>query len=920
MWNCPGAGRWAIAVWSGGNGAAVDEALVTCGNDAVSAAYDLDPETGNWLRWFSGRPEISNLATLNDLQGVIALGSPSASPPPGPALPAGQGSVQNCPQPGKWAISVWSGQDGAGVDQALATCGEGAVGAAYYLDPFTGNWLRWFSERPEISNLTTLDNLDGVIALGSGGGFSLAVDKFGEGTVTSSPAGVDCGAGCTNQAASFPPGTNVVLTASADAGSTFSHWSGCDSVSGDSCTVDVDSDSTVFAAFAFSEAKIPETTKVLDATTMGYFLRQEGSTYYFGPQAAVVAGLAVGDVIVGSTGEGFLRKVTAVNVTDQEIAVETADATLEDAIERGTLIISEQTAASVEAQSAHDLTAADVTCIVDELKCSFPIDVDLGDGVKISGSASFDADADIDVSFDWWHVGEVRSVFTLTGDTTLTATVGADFSGQAKTTVPLLKTTKVFFIGVVPTIVSLDLSLEVGVTGSAKAGLESTVSMDNTFTVGGHYVRDQGWSVINDYTRTFTYPEPSYSLEADAKAYVKPVLNMKVDAVAGPYFDVEGFLKARVAPLETPWWTLKAGIGSEAGFRAGAFGISVVDFTLPLWEKEWLLAEAETPPWTPTPTATPTPTPTPTATATPTLTLEELIAQEKARQEALGWTVDCSDYTPKTREITGTFDHVNDHWIAIFCESGSTWPFRDRLVIYERQGSSLVALFDDAGSPIRNLSMEPLTDVQGDGLNDLAVRESRGCNFTACTKLRVYTAQNHGVLEIPVELPITGLGGTNPFGDATSAVPETLEDLNGDGIQEIVAVDGQWELHGFAHYLSPYPVYVLSWDGQQYVNASRDAQFRGYFDDQIAERESELSVQTPDEYRMSRAVWILLLYGHGGRASQGWARFYDITAQLTTQCWRDAVPAFEDEAEISVPKDGSEPSTSVAWSPLPDCP
>jgi len=610
---------WSIAVWDGSDGTAVGDALATCGPGAADAAYSLDPQSQSWLRWFSGRPEISNLTTLNSLQGVIALGSPSASPAATIAASAGQGSLRSCPLAGRWAISVWSGEDGTGADQALASCGAGAVGAAYYLDPQTGNWLRWFSGRPEISNLTTLNNLEGIIALGSGG-FSLAVDKFGEGTVTSNPAGIDCGAGCTYQAATYPPDTSVVLTASADAGSTFSHWSGCDSVSDNTCTVNIDGDSTVFAAFAFAEARIPETTKVLDAATMGYFLRQEGSTYYFGPQAAAVASLAAGDVIVGSTGEGFLRKVTAVNVTDQEIAVETADATLEDAIERGTLIISEQTASSVEAQSADGLTAADVTCIVDELKCSFPIDVDLGDGVKITGSASFDADADIDVSFDWWHVGEVRSVFTLSGETTLTATVSADFSGTAKTTVPVLKTTKVFFIGVVPTIVSLDLSLEVGVTGSAKAGLESTVSMDNTFTVGGHYVRDQGWSAINDYTRTFTYSEPSYSLEADAKAYVKPVLNMKVDAVAGPYFDVEGFLKARVAPLETPWWTLKAGIGSEAGFRAGAFGLSVVDFTLPLWEKEWLLAQAQTPLWTPTPTATPTPTPTATATPTPTPT------------------------------------------------------------------------------------------------------------------------------------------------------------------------------------------------------------------------------------------------------------------------------------------------------------
>lgn len=45
----------------------------------------------------------------------------------------------------------------------------------------------------------------------------------GSGTVTSSPAGIDCGAGCT---ARFDPGAVVTLTATAPAGSEFAGWSG----------------------------------------------------------------------------------------------------------------------------------------------------------------------------------------------------------------------------------------------------------------------------------------------------------------------------------------------------------------------------------------------------------------------------------------------------------------------------------------------------------------------------------------------------------------------------------------------------------------------------------------------------------------------------------------------------------------------
>jgi hypothetical protein len=75
---------------------------------------------------------------------------------------------------------------------------------------------------------------------------TLMVSKAGTGTgtVTSSPAGIDCGATCS---ASFSEDTSVTLTATADAGSTFSSWSG--DCSGTACTVTMDADKSVTAIF-----------------------------------------------------------------------------------------------------------------------------------------------------------------------------------------------------------------------------------------------------------------------------------------------------------------------------------------------------------------------------------------------------------------------------------------------------------------------------------------------------------------------------------------------------------------------------------------------------------------------------------------------------------------------------------------------
>jgi len=77
---------------------------------------------------------------------------------------------------------------------------------------------------------------------------SLSVSKTGTGTgaVTSSPAGIDCGATCSAQ---FDPGTSVALTATPDAGSTFDGWSGGGCAGTGTCTVAMGADTAVSASF-----------------------------------------------------------------------------------------------------------------------------------------------------------------------------------------------------------------------------------------------------------------------------------------------------------------------------------------------------------------------------------------------------------------------------------------------------------------------------------------------------------------------------------------------------------------------------------------------------------------------------------------------------------------------------------------------
>ena len=78
--------------------------------------------------------------------------------------------------------------------------------------------------------------------------YSVAVGKSGNGTITSIPAGINCGSTCS---ASFNSGTSVTLSATPDTNYVFSGWSGDCSGTG-ACVVTLNSNKNVSATFTYS--------------------------------------------------------------------------------------------------------------------------------------------------------------------------------------------------------------------------------------------------------------------------------------------------------------------------------------------------------------------------------------------------------------------------------------------------------------------------------------------------------------------------------------------------------------------------------------------------------------------------------------------------------------------------------------------
>ena len=102
--------------------------------------------------------------------------------------------------------------------------------------------------------VVTMDSDKSVTAIfNSQAQYRLTIMKAGtgDGTVTSSPAGISCGSTCSEN---FQKPTKVKVTAKADSGSTFTGWSGGGSSGTKPCNVDVNSAVTITASF---EKKLP---------------------------------------------------------------------------------------------------------------------------------------------------------------------------------------------------------------------------------------------------------------------------------------------------------------------------------------------------------------------------------------------------------------------------------------------------------------------------------------------------------------------------------------------------------------------------------------------------------------------------------------------------------------------------------------
>ena len=306
-----------------------------------------------------------------------------------------------------------------------------------------------------------------------------------------------------------------------------------------------------------SEATIREGVHILDASMMAGVLVEAGSLHVAPEGQFWLADVRVGDIVVSGQGNGFLRRVTAIDSLPAETVLATEPAMLTEALE--------------SARIGESLHSNPISAFGFGQFADFGFDLDLGgtelysrDGVSVTvaeGTVSFQPSLDVDldiglfsgVDFSMVASGAFDSRFVVRAD----AQTSVSESFQFQRTLYTSPTVRVpLMVGGFPLTLAITSYLEgqfeiaAGAQGNASAGAE----LHTEVSAGLAY--DNGFSTFGDSDLTFKPVAPRYELSAElnARASLTPRIEVLILDSAGPTLGVEAY--AQLAA--------DAGLSSEA--------------------------------------------------------------------------------------------------------------------------------------------------------------------------------------------------------------------------------------------------------------------------------------------------------------------------------------------------------------------
>lgn len=342
---------------------------------------------------------------------------------------------------------------------------------------------------------------------------------------------------------------------------------------------------------------IPETTKVITEETNEYLEEiSDDGTFTFSQTTPELAQLETGDVMVSDISDvapyGYLRRVEDIQTDVDKMIIQTSAATLEDAIERGRVSISEE---ELRSFTIRHLSVSDphTAWPADNQEATFYVNINhqMGESVNLSGNLTMEVGYEFDFEIEDSRLTRLRyeTIVSETANLTLTAYQEATFSREVLVEAFDLGT-RVVHVGFVPVVLNLELNVYVGADGVARA--EVTTSMNQTFkaSAGAQYADGQ-WAPVSSLENDFVYEPPEMDNKVEVNAYARGEVELSLYGALSLSADVKPGLK--LTSEDVLCWQLFGVLEAGVGAKLTLFSGLIPDYEKQLLDYEELITELD---------------------------------------------------------------------------------------------------------------------------------------------------------------------------------------------------------------------------------------------------------------------------------------------------------------------------------------
>lgn len=344
---------------------------------------------------------------------------------------------------------------------------------------------------------------------------------------------------------------------------------------------------------------LKDNVKIIDAANLQLDLSQtqlDNGIYKF-TSTGTIPTIAVGDIIVGDQGQGFIRKVTSSSVNANIITLQTTEGSMSDVFKKGSFNFNLD---MTNMQNRTSSSGFSYTITNQSIYQEGPLNIVLNNGqVDFDPNWFFDFDFDED-GINKFEVSAKNAKLNGNFTATITAAQAVTLIDRSSSILPgsvpykkeFTKYVPAILLGVpvvVPITVVMELDLVVDYSASINAIItrKAQFTSNNTFNLGLNYSNHQ-WNDINSFSpsNNFTLLDRTGNATATVNLALTPKVSLKLYGQIGPYAHVS-LMEKLSGSVASPSldWDFKADVWLKS--KVGINDVSILGYNIEGYNKTW---------------------------------------------------------------------------------------------------------------------------------------------------------------------------------------------------------------------------------------------------------------------------------------------------------------------------------------------